>query len=243
MQSQIQFLAELAFVDTRLDEYEEAYGDLPEQVKAVDKSFNQQTALVKETEGILNDVKKFAKNSKNTLVELKQKEEKLSKQQFMVRNNKEFDAITKEIEHIRQEYNKITAELRTVSVKEENLNHLLETQKNEAQKIEVELKEKMAELNVINSGQNKEVASIRKVRDKIKSKTDQNLVDEYERVRTFHKDAAVHLRKNSCSGCYSSVPHQKIVLMRNNLDKIFTCENCGRIIYPEDIIVNDSILK
>ncbi|MDQ1267270.1 MAG: uncharacterized protein QG635_2424, partial [Bacteroidota bacterium] len=69
----------------------------------------------------------------------------------------------------------------------------------------------------------------------------QNLKD-YDRIRKFHGDAAVRVRKNSCSGCFSLIPQQIIVELRNNLNKLYFCENCGRIMYPEEILITDKLL-
>ncbi|HRI30264.1 MAG TPA: C4-type zinc ribbon domain-containing protein, partial [Candidatus Kapabacteria bacterium] len=60
-----------------------------------------------------------------------------------------------------------------------------------------------------------------------------NILEEYERIRTFHTDAAVKVRRNCCSGCFSAVPPQKLVEMRTKLDLIFTCEHCGRILITD----------
>ncbi|HCN04396.1 MAG TPA: hypothetical protein DIS79_02160 [Bacteroidetes bacterium] len=48
----------------------------------------------------------------------------------------------------------------------------------------------------------------------------------------------VAIRKNSCSGCYSAIPSQRIMEMKYNREKIHTCENCGRILCTEDEAVD-----
>lgn len=237
MQSQIQKLASLAAIDAELDELDEEYGDLPEQVKKAEKKLVQRKMITEETEGILRDVREFKSNSKVTLLELKEKEEKLAKQQFLVRNNKEFDAITKEIEHIRYEYNRLTDEMRTVGVKEENLEKMLEQQKKDVLEAESELREIQQDLEIISSDQNDEVSDLRKGRQNLVLEISGSIMEVYGRIRTLHRDAVVKIRKNSCSGCFSAVPPQRIVEIRNNLDKVFYCENCGRILYPEEINV------
>jgi predicted nucleic acid-binding Zn-ribbon protein len=123
MQNQIHYLAALSYVDQKLDELSEEFGDLPDKVKASKRTVDELKAIVEETESILNNVRQFTSNSKVTLQELREKEEQLSKQQFLVRNNKEFDAITKEIEHVRHEHTRLIDELRTVGIKEENPNN------------------------------------------------------------------------------------------------------------------------
>lgn len=242
MQSQIYRLAALAYIDAELDELEEEFGDLPQQVKDAEQKVHDRRALAEETEGILNDVREFRANSQETLSELKRNEDKLAKKQFHVRNNKEFDAITKEIEHIRFEYNRLTDEMRTVGVKEENLLRMLEQQKHDVTIVEAELKDKEEVLEDISSDQNEESGSLRTKRKDLVKEIESDVMEIYGRIRTLHNDACVQVRKNSCSGCFSAVPPQKIVEIRNNLNRIYYCENCGRILYPEEVIIDESVV-
>jgi uncharacterized protein len=239
MQPQVYFLALLTQIDLRLDEFEEDFGDLPKEINVIKEHFDKQKAIVKETEDILSDVKKFAKNSEVTLKVLKDKEKKLTDQQFSVRNNKEFDAITKEIEHTKQEYSRITSELRTVGVKEENLVKTLEEQTVTLKEVEKELKEKNKELSIILNDQNEDVKKLRDKREYLVKQILKENLDTYEIIRPVHKDAVVMVKKFSCTGCFSAVPPQKVVTMRTDIDKVYACENCGRIIYTEEIIIDD----
>jgi uncharacterized protein len=164
MKSELQYLAELAIVDQKLDELQDDCGDLPLIIKKLEKKVYDLDNIVKETEQIISDVKKFKAESKLTLQTLKDKEEKLTSQQFNVRNNKEFDAITKEVEHIRSEFVKLTDELRSVGVKEENLSNMIGDQRNQADIAKAELEEKQKELNLITSDQNEELNELRNIK-------------------------------------------------------------------------------
>jgi uncharacterized protein len=241
--TQIYNFACLAYIDALLDDYQEEYGDLPGRVKKLKHRVNELNNIKDETETILKELRKFVRDSKSTIKELKDREEKLSKKQFLVKNNKEFDAITKEIEQNRENHNKLIDEIRIAGVKEENLIKTFEQQKADAKEAELELKEKAEELERISSDQNEEVKLLYKVRKKYFNKIRKENIKEYQRIRTHFHDAVVRIRKNSCSGCFSSVPPQKIVEIRNNLNTIYTCEQCGRILYPEEIIIDDSILE
>ncbi len=242
MESQIHSIALLALVDEELDELREEYGDLPEKVREKEKKENELRSVVEETENILEEIRKFVSTSKITLVELKNKEEKLSKQQFQVRNNKEFDAITKEISNIREEHSQLTEQLRTEGVKEENLLNILEEQKNNHNEAVEALEEVKSELEILENDQNEEVNELVEKRRKIADTIKKKFLQEYERIREFHPDAAVQVMKNSCSGCFSAIPPQKIVEIRNNQDQLYFCENCGRILYPEEFDITDDDL-
>lgn len=239
METQIYNIALLAAIDERLDEMLEDYGDLPEQIKSIEIKLNEKKLLVEETESILNEIKNFVSQAKLTLVEMKDKEEKLSQQQFKVRNNKEFDAITNEIAHIKQEHEKLYDRLRTEGVKQENLMNILEGQQKDVDAVQKELKEKYDEAKRLSGDQNEELTFLQNKRlktiDLIKSK----FIKDYERIRSMHRDAAVTIRKSSCTGCFSTVPAQVIVEVRNHPNQTFYCENCGRVLLPDDLILED----
>src|SRR3989339_530348 len=192
MNSQIYKLALLSKIDDELDERKEEFGDLPEKLKNIKIKFEEAKKRLEESEQILSDNKKFAANAKVKLKALKEKEDKLSKQQFLVRKNVEFD-----YEEAKEEFNTITND------QDEDVKRLVKRRKDTLKKI------------------NKE------------------FIKEYNRIRDHTHDAAVRIKRNSCSGCFSSIPPQKIVEIRNDLEMIFTCENCGRILYPEDIVIGD----
>jgi len=240
--TQIYYLACTAYIDSLLDEYQEEFGDLPGKVKKLKHRANELTGLVEESENTLKELRRFVKEAKVTIKDLKEKEEKLSKKQFLVRNNKEFDAITKEIEQTRANHNVLIDEIRISGIKEENLIKLLEQQKADAKEAEWELREKASELEKISSEQNEEVKVLYKVKTKYFNKVKKDLIKEYQRIRTHHHDAVVRIRKNSCSGCFSSVPPQKIVEIRNDLETMYHCEQCGRVLYPEEMLIDDGIL-
>ena len=105
-----------------------------------------------------------------------------------------------------------------------------------------ELEEIETEYEEISNDQNEDVVNLRKKRKDTLKKISKDFIKEYNRVREHTKDSAVRIRRNSCSGCFSAQPPQKIVEIRNNLDQLFFCENCGRILYPEDINIEDSML-
>jgi len=243
METHIHKIAVLAYIDQRLDELKEDFGDLPLKIKAAETKANDLKAMYDETDEILKDIRTFCSASKITLVELKEKEDKLAKQQFLVRNNKEFDAITSEIETFRKEHENLSDKLRTEGVKQENLARIIEEQKSNYEKAAEEFGRINDEMDILSGDQNEELNELNRIREKVEGQIDKNIIKKYNRVRTYHNDAAVNVKRNSCKGCFSAVPPQAIVEVRNNLNTIYFCENCGRILVPEDIIVDDSTIE
>ena len=235
MDSDVQRIAALSQIDEKLDEMHEDLGDLPKQVKKLELKLREQVALVEATQKALSDIEHFRNQAHVIFQEFTDKEAKLGDTQFSVRNNKEFDAITKEIEFIRQERVRIDTELGQHSLKEENLKNSLIGQQADVLETQTLLTEKEQELEHLSSVQNAEFKDLQTRRKKIIAGLNPEWHSEYERIRTFHADAAVHTRKGSCSGCFSAIPPQKQVEMRNSKDAFFTCQICGRILYPEEL--------
>ncbi|MGA1277038.1 MAG: zinc ribbon domain-containing protein [Candidatus Kapaibacteriota bacterium] len=233
MNSLATMLSSMSEIDSILDDLKEELGDLPQQVKEAEEYVRLKTTQAEQSEKDIHDIEEFKSRSHIRLQEIKDKEDQLAQQQFNVRNNKEFDAITHEIESLRDERNKIYDDQRTIGVKEENLRAIMEQSKTELAEAQQHLSEKEQELTSISHGHNDEILEQTKKRASLAKEIPTAIFAEYERIRTFHKDAAVKVKKNSCSGCFSAVPPQKIVEMRNKSDLMFLCEHCGRILVGE----------
>lgn len=241
MESQIYYLAQISTIDERLDELHEDYGSLPEQIKLKEANYTDKKNLVDDTQVMINDILSFVSKAKILLVELKDKEERLTQQQFQVRNNKEFDAITNEINHLKSEHERLSNELRTSGVKQENLQNILESQKKDLDKAKLDLDDIYSEEKKLAGDQKEEIEKLRKIRNEFVQNVKSKNMKDYDRIRTMHSDSAVRIKKNSCSGCFSFLPAQQIVEVRNNPNTIFNCENCGRILIPEELYLEDVI--
>lgn len=233
MHAQIQFIAQLAEIDEQMDEFHQELGDLPGEVKDAEKKLRQKNSLVEETQSLLEELLDFRAKSGVMLEDLKTKEAKYAQQQFQVRNNREFDAITNEIENIRKERESINEKLRTSTVKEDNLRLILSQQQKDYDEVKSILDDKENQLKELSGSHSDEIRDLIHRRNELVTTIQPSIMEEYERIRTFHTDAAVKVRRNCCSGCFSAVPPQKLVEMRTKLDQIFTCEHCGRILITE----------
>ncbi len=238
MEEQLQLLAQLAAVDAELDELHDELGDLPAEVKKIEKVVRAKQDAVDATKAAIDELNQLRSTAHVTMQESHDKEQKLAQQQFQVKNNREFDAITKEIDHLKQERADLDERLRTAGVTEENLTTTLQQQQAELDEVRSKLVDKEKALEALSGDQNEDLKKYIALRLKIIAKLDDTLEAEYERIRTFHSEAAVALRKNSCSGCYSAIPSQRIMEMKYQRDKLYTCENCGRILFTEDVAVD-----
>ncbi|GIV54439.1 MAG: hypothetical protein KatS3mg039_0957 [Candidatus Kapaibacterium sp.] len=244
MPTNVELIARLAHIDEKLDDMHEELGELPKQVKKLEDKLRQRRRLVEETQKALEEIEHYRTTMRLRLQEFADKESKLQQVQFsgQVRNNREFDAITKEIEFIRSERTRIEQELAQSEIKKENLHGLLERQMSDFEEARAELQQREDELSSLSSEQDNEFRALQSERKAIIEQLAADWYAEYERIRTYHADAAVYVHKGSCSGCFSAIPPQVQVEMRNQPDRMFVCEHCGRILYPEHYRIEEEEL-
>lgn len=238
--SQLQVLAKLSEVDVQLEELREELGDLPYEVEEMENNVRDRQQQVDETQKALDELLKFRADGRVRIQELKDREAKITEQQFQVRNNREFDAITKEIEESQGEQRQIDRDLASTHLKEENLRSILAQQEEHLSDAKERLGDKEKELQELSSDQNEEATTLIRQRSHLASQLPADILTNYERIREYHKDVVVAIRRGSCAGCFNTIPPQKVVEIRN-YKRIDTCEHCGRLLYPEDMEVPEAL--
>ncbi len=240
MREQLQRLAALSKIDVELHEMREELGDLPFEVEEMEEDLKLKVAQIEETKQKLKDILQFRTDAKLSTQEMEERVKKLADQQFQARNNKEFDAITKEIENLQQERRKTEEQLGSSNVTEENLNRMLEQYNAQYVEAKEKLGAKERELKSLSSDQNEEMTALLKRREELFQELNGEWKERYERIKSYHNNPVVRIHKGSCSGCYYSIPPQKIVEMRK-YRKIEVCENCGRLLYPEEMEIPEEM--
>jgi hypothetical protein len=171
----------------------------------------------------------------NEILALKEKTEKYKDQQLHVRNNKEYDALTREMDHAVEAIANLT---KTMS-EQENRGTVartdIEATKKELEDTSAQLDEKRQELAEVSKTTEDEELKYKHEREKALARISKQDLAMYERIRKAKSGrAVVPLKKNSCGGCYTAVPPQKILELKQN-NKLYTCERCGRIIISEEM--------
>jgi uncharacterized protein len=235
MSEQMTLLGKLAVIDSRLDELHDELGDLPAEVKTLENVVADKRGVVAATQARLEEIRHLRGNANVSKQEMADRETRLTEQQFQVKNNREFDAITKEIENIKHERAALDERLRTAEVTEENLQAMLDEQNADLAEAVEDLALKEKELEAMTGEHNDELKKYIGMRLAVIAKLDDTLEAEYERIRTFHREAAVAIRRDSCSGCFSAIPSQRIMEQKYNQEKLYICENCGRILLTESL--------
>ncbi|HPE41442.1 MAG TPA: C4-type zinc ribbon domain-containing protein, partial [Bacteroidales bacterium] len=175
---------------------------------------------------------------KESLALIKRYEE----QQNNVRNNREYDSLTKEIEFQKLEIqvsekhkSRFAAEIVT---KNEEISQF-ETKLSEIADI---LHQKKSELDDIIADTEKEERELVEKYDSLKKNVDQRLLIAFERIRKGARNglAIVQIDREACGGCFSMIPPQRQLDIRLH-KKIIVCEACGRIFIDKQLVENQEV--
>jgi predicted nucleic acid-binding Zn-ribbon protein len=155
---------------------------------------------------------------------------KYEEQLYQVKNNKEYDAISLEIDTKTMEIKELENKILQSLEEEEEYKKSIEELNSEITRLEEQLSEYKKELDEIIQQTKAEEARLAAEREKVVAEIDERLLRQYERIRKAKGGlAVVPIKRNSCGGCYSTIPPQKIVEIRE-LNRLYTCEYCGRIL-------------
>lgn len=233
-------LEALQAIDSQLDEIKKVRGALPDEVADLeDEITGYQTRLEKfkselnELEANITDHRTQIKNSEALI-------KKYEEQQMNVRNNREYDAITKEMElqtleiqisekRIKEAYAKI--ELKKVDI---------EGTEGELSERNKDLDNKKSELLVLTKESEADEQKLMSDREKACQKIEERLLLSYNKLRDNARNglAVVSVSRGACGGCFNVVPPQRQADIRDK-KKIIVCEHCGRILAD----VADEIIK
>ncbi len=235
MYSRLKTLYELQIIDNQLDVLEELRGDLPNAVNDLQGKINGLRTQIEQKE-------LEQKNSRSKIIEnedeverLKNSQKKFKTQLYQVRNNKEYDALTKEIDHTEEQITKLEAENQALDELEQKIKVDLQEIIPQIELLKSELKVKETELKEIVKANEKEEAKLKTKRAEVEVNVKKPDYSTYMRIRKAKGGQAVStIKRSACSGCHNIVPPQRQFEIRQNR-RIFNCEYCGRILVSAEI--------
>jgi uncharacterized protein len=231
----IRLLYTLQKVDLKLMELEEEKGDLPGVVRNLTTQMNDLKQRIDELQNAINEHTAAREKSTLDAESLSERIEKLKTQLYEVRNNKEYDAITREINQAESSITRLLQDSEMHDTKRAELDVTMQELKQQHETTGNELQSNTAELSEVSKVHETEELHLQHEREKIARQLSADDLAHYDRIR-LAKDgkAVVPIKRGACGGCYKTVPPQLNLLLRKN-DEIYTCENCGRILIAEEI--------
>jgi predicted nucleic acid-binding Zn-ribbon protein len=235
VEDKLKQLYALQNVDSQLQEIGELKGDLPQIVEDLEARFNETKAKIKDLTNFIKQSKAERDNADVEIITLAEKIEKYKDQQLKVKSNKQYDALTREIEAAEAHIERLEKEMASIEGKMENAKKDIDTFTEQSLEVGKEFDEKKKELREVNKEHEKEELRLRHEREKLVVRIDKGDIDRYERIRKAKAgQAVVPIRRGACGGCFNRVPPQKILEIRQN-SRIYTCESCGRILISDKV--------
>jgi uncharacterized protein len=223
-------LIKLQQIDTKLDEIYKMRGALPDEVRDLeDEIMGYQTRIDKYNSEIEEQNDHIAHN-KNAIVDANKLIKKYGEQQMNVRNNREYDAITKEIELQTLEIQICEKKIKEAEVRIDGKKAEIAETQGVLEERNKDLDSKKKELIMITSESLEEENKLKEGREKASTKVEDRLLKSYNKIRDNARNGlgVVTIKRNACGGCFALVPPQRQAEVRER-KKIIVCEHCGRI--------------
>jgi predicted nucleic acid-binding Zn-ribbon protein len=230
-------LYNLQRIDSKIDEIRILQGELPIEVKDLEDELEGLNVRINRLEQEVGDLTTFVTHSKTAIADAEDLIKKYTQQiNKGVKNNREYDALTKEVEMQKLEMQlsnkKINDAKRDIEGKETYLNESKEIL--ERRKKDLELKKD--DLKRINTETEKEEQELIEKSKKAAEKIEPRLLTAYKRIRTTYRNglAVVTFERRSCGGCFGKIPPQRQLEIRQR-KKVILCEHCGRLLVDPNI--------
>jgi len=233
--NRLKTLYQLQVIDDQLDVLEELRGDLPNTVRELENKIAELKEDIQSKEAQQKESLEKRESNEKEMERLLENQKRFKAQLYQVRNNKEYDALTKEIDHTDEQLSKMEAENDALADLSKSLTQQIEDIVPTLDELQKELKEKEADLKEIIKANEREESKLLGERKKIEEQVKKADVSVYMRIRKAKKGKAVAtIKRSACSGCHNIVPSQRQLEIRRN-NKLFFCEYCGRILVSQEI--------
>ncbi|MEE9430661.1 MAG: C4-type zinc ribbon domain-containing protein [Melioribacteraceae bacterium] len=230
MINRLSALFELQQIDDELDSLEELRGDLPIEVEELNAEIETIKEAIDSNEKNKSDSNETIKSNEHELERLNASLKKFKDQLYQVRNNKEYDALTKEIEHSEEKVKLLTAENAEMENKVQSSKGDIEETQPQLDELSEDVKSKEEELKKIIGTNEKDEKKLIKKRAIVTEKIRTSDYNTYKRIRKACGGKAVAtIVRSACSGCHNVVPPQRQIEIRSS-KRLFTCESCGRLL-------------
>ncbi|MBL7014664.1 MAG: hypothetical protein ISR83_09640 [Candidatus Marinimicrobia bacterium] len=229
----IRNLVKLQHIDTQLTDIDELLGDLPIRV---DELNNQEKSLIDEVaqnKERIKEIELSCSKNEGKLLDLKEKIEKHKDQLFLVTNNKQYDAIMNEMDHLKQEKDLIETEELLWLEEKDGLESSTTEKEESLESLTADLGDRRIKLERVISESAEEKSVLEVQRNDAAQGIAPPIIALYNKViKARNGLAVVEIVNSSCGGCGAIVPIQTVSEIKNSL-AVHNCGSCGRFLYKE----------
>jgi predicted nucleic acid-binding Zn-ribbon protein len=237
IEQRLRALYSLQLVDSEIDKIKTLRGELPLEVQDLeDEIVGLETRLGNLRDEVSNLEKAVGKKN-NEIADAEALIKKYEEQQKNVRNNREFDSLSKEIEYQNLEIELFNKKIREFNFQIDEKKVVIVESETTLNDRKADLDIKKSELDEIISDTQKEEEGLYKKLDKIQAVIEDRLLSAYKRIRSNARNglAVVSIQRDACGGCFNQIPPQRQLDIKSR-KKIIVCEYCGRILVDDEII-------
>ena len=237
VEERLRALFSLQLVDSEIDKIKTLRGELPLEVQDLeDEIAGLETRLGNLREDVVNLEKSISKKNQE-IIDAESLIKKYEEQQKNVRNNREYDSLSKEIEYQNLEIELCNKKIREFNIQIEEKKVLISESETLLGERKSDLDNKKSELDEIISDTQKEEETLYKKSEKVELIIEERLLTAYKRIRSNARNglAVVPVQRDACGGCFNQIPPQRQLDIRSR-KKIIVCEYCGRILVDDEII-------
>ena len=244
IEEKLQHLYELQKIDTEIDKIKTLRGELPLEVQDLEDEIAGLETRLENYKNEINEASKSIAAKKQEILKSEELIKKYTEQLDNVRNNREYDALSKEVE-----FQKLEIELQNKRIREAQKLKAekevdLEIAKKQHEEKKNDLDAKKAELDDIIAETHKDEENLTKKSEELAANIDERLLTEYRKIRANARNglAVVTVDRDACGGCFNKIPPQRQLDIRSR-KKIIVCEYCGRILIDKYICDYDGSMQ
>jgi len=242
VEQKLKALYELQTIHTKIDKIRQVRGELPMEVADLEDDVEGLETRIQKIKSELDDLEDDIVTRKNLIRDAQANIKKYEGQLNEVKNNREYEAISKEVE-----IQGLDIQVSEKKIKEFGYEITTKTQIYEKALADLDgrradLDAKKAELGTITAETEKEENELNSEAEKASKNIEERLLIAYNRLRGNAKNglAVVTIQRDSCSGCFNQIPPQRQSDIRQR-KKIIVCEHCGRILVDEQMALEAEI--
>lgn len=236
VEEKLKTLYQLQTTLSAIDEKKALRGELPLEVQDLEDDIAGLNTRVEKIKGEIEDFQQAVSQKKAEINEAQASVERYKKQLDDVKNNREYDTLTKEIEFQTLEIELCNKKIREAGIKvEERQNDLKHTEELIADRRQA-LEEKKNELDEIIDETRAEEERLKEKAKDLEIKIEPRLLTSFKRIRKNARNGLgiVYVQRDACGGCFNKIPPQRQIDIKMH-KKVIVCEYCGRIMIDPEL--------
>jgi len=237
IEEKLRALYSLQLIDSEIDKIRTLRGELPLEVQDLEDEVAGLETRINNLKAETAEMEKSILNKNNEITTSQGLIKKYEEQQNNVRNNREYDSLSKEVEFQTLEIELCNKKIREFTILVTDKKAVMAEAQATLEERMHDLESKKSELDDITRDTQKEEEQLDKKSLEFQTRIEERLLTAYKRIRTNARNglAVVSVQRDACGGCFNQIPPQRQLDIKSR-KKIIVCEYCGRILVDDEIV-------